>query len=641
MAPQIGQRARLNGKDVVWSGQNYGWQSPTSHNKLEDQGKFKLGTQAIDRAIASIVNTTFSKNLVKSQQQLRNATQFLQPVEDLVNRGVSADDKLPSSRVAQGAAISANAITNRLGIDPRLAMVGMVAAGASPLRRTSPGGGVRKTPAQVKQADAPYKSPTHSFSDARLTPNVATDDWVAVGRETRSGRVVDTGAFAKLSPEDKIKARAGQLPGSPPEFHGRVYVEPKTGSAVSPKKPILATEFTPDAKARPQHNPDGTIKLDKDGVPIGGVTAYGEPKFRPATNRTPTNPVPSPGNPRPQRVDVKQQGEGVKRLERGYDIKPSDLAKPRSDGNSYGPFERVSDLPDGWQKSGNFITNNDQARRRGRDQRRQSHLDNLASQKPNQTASIREEVAWADGDNDKLSAIARRLGIKPGAYASTTQRAIERRLGKDENTYGGKPTLSQNEKAQAQSLWDWQNLRGEDLPEAKRLSELATQRNIRGGKPIGERGQQQLATPKPARDNTTGVIKDPQFPKLGQSGNTGNPTAGIPPAIQRRLDALQESRTPGGRLPSRGIRKPTEERPQWEKGTERAHNLTEQRDAEALADRTNPYQPKLSDAEREAARQARANRPLRPRNLRIPAKEPSKSQLEKLADRILKTLKGH
>jgi hypothetical protein len=54
MSRSIGSRARLNGKEVVWSGQNYGWQSPATHNKLKNEGKFKTGAQQLDRIAQSV-----------------------------------------------------------------------------------------------------------------------------------------------------------------------------------------------------------------------------------------------------------------------------------------------------------------------------------------------------------------------------------------------------------------------------------------------------------------------------------------------------------------------------------------------------------------------------------------------------------
>lgn len=42
---------KLNNK--YWSGENYGWQSKATHEKLKEEGKFRLGTQAIDRVVSS------------------------------------------------------------------------------------------------------------------------------------------------------------------------------------------------------------------------------------------------------------------------------------------------------------------------------------------------------------------------------------------------------------------------------------------------------------------------------------------------------------------------------------------------------------------------------------------------------------
>jgi len=42
---------KLNGK--YWSGDNYGWQSEDTHKKLKQEGKFRAGTQSIDRAVSS------------------------------------------------------------------------------------------------------------------------------------------------------------------------------------------------------------------------------------------------------------------------------------------------------------------------------------------------------------------------------------------------------------------------------------------------------------------------------------------------------------------------------------------------------------------------------------------------------------
>ena len=49
--PAIGTK-RADGK--IYSGQNYGFQSPATYDKLKEQGKFRAGTQAIDRASQAV-----------------------------------------------------------------------------------------------------------------------------------------------------------------------------------------------------------------------------------------------------------------------------------------------------------------------------------------------------------------------------------------------------------------------------------------------------------------------------------------------------------------------------------------------------------------------------------------------------------
>ena len=118
MAPQIGTQAKLNNKPVVWSGPEYGWQSPASHTKLQNQGHFAVGRRELD-AIGRFAAPALGK-ISQFQQQFREATPFLDPVENFVNNLVKADDRLPSSRVAQGGAIAAQRAGQAANLDPRL-----------------------------------------------------------------------------------------------------------------------------------------------------------------------------------------------------------------------------------------------------------------------------------------------------------------------------------------------------------------------------------------------------------------------------------------------------------------------------------------------------------------------------------------
>ena len=51
--PKVGS-SRSDGK--VYAGQNYGYQSPSTFKKLATEGKFRVGTQALDRLTSSAGN---------------------------------------------------------------------------------------------------------------------------------------------------------------------------------------------------------------------------------------------------------------------------------------------------------------------------------------------------------------------------------------------------------------------------------------------------------------------------------------------------------------------------------------------------------------------------------------------------------
>ena len=134
MSRAYGVTATLGGKKVRWAGDEYGWQSPASYTKLEAKGQFKLGRKELDaltRYLGPIAQTVGN-----FQQQVRKATPWLDPVEKTVNRAMVADDKLPSSRIAQGGAVLAQKAGNAANLDPRLSMalpflVGAVSTGGA------------------------------------------------------------------------------------------------------------------------------------------------------------------------------------------------------------------------------------------------------------------------------------------------------------------------------------------------------------------------------------------------------------------------------------------------------------------------------------------------------------------------------
>jgi hypothetical protein len=118
MARPIGSEAVLNGKRVRWSGDQYQWQSPGSYEKLKQSGHFRIGRKELDALTRYLGPLT--QHVTAFQQQVRKATPWLDPVEKVVNKAVSADDRLPSSRVAQGGAVAAQRAGQAANLDPRL-----------------------------------------------------------------------------------------------------------------------------------------------------------------------------------------------------------------------------------------------------------------------------------------------------------------------------------------------------------------------------------------------------------------------------------------------------------------------------------------------------------------------------------------
>lgn len=120
MSRAYGVTATLGGKKVRWAGDEYGWQSPASYAKLEAKGQFKLGRKELD-ALTQYLGP-LAQTVGNFQQQVRKATPWLDPVERTVNRAMAQDDKLPSSRVAQGGAVLAQKAGNAANLDPRIGM---------------------------------------------------------------------------------------------------------------------------------------------------------------------------------------------------------------------------------------------------------------------------------------------------------------------------------------------------------------------------------------------------------------------------------------------------------------------------------------------------------------------------------------
>lgn len=124
--PSIGQQAVLNGRKVIWSGDDYSWQSPESFNQLKQQGQLALGSSLVRRG----------GQLLSHAEQLRHrlfgtdqrVVQAVQQAEIFISTNTVA-------RVAdQGASFAGQAIAQRLGISLLLGalILGSVVPGGGP-----------------------------------------------------------------------------------------------------------------------------------------------------------------------------------------------------------------------------------------------------------------------------------------------------------------------------------------------------------------------------------------------------------------------------------------------------------------------------------------------------------------------------
>ena len=84
----IGSKATLNGKDVFWSGQNYGWQSQESFNKLKEGPEFRAGHIALSR-LGTDINQAIGMGVDKLPEPVKAVG------IEAIRQGVQAYQSLP------------------------------------------------------------------------------------------------------------------------------------------------------------------------------------------------------------------------------------------------------------------------------------------------------------------------------------------------------------------------------------------------------------------------------------------------------------------------------------------------------------------------------------------------------------------
>ena len=175
---RIGQTATLNGRQVVWSG-NHGWQSPASHNKLKNEGAFRLGAQELNRLGNTFNNSQVGRTLNSGLNAARRATDKIPGIQqvDRLGRGVERiADKTPQGIAARGSGIVNQQVSQRTNVDPRITAAATAAAGAAvrgATARPSTGSTARPTTQPAPRASAP--APNRSVgAAARPAPTAPT-----------------------------------------------------------------------------------------------------------------------------------------------------------------------------------------------------------------------------------------------------------------------------------------------------------------------------------------------------------------------------------------------------------------------------------------------------------------------------------
>ena len=221
--PKVGQSATLNGKKVVWSGQNYGWQSPASHTKLKDQGKFKTGAQALDR-----LGNAIPKPVRGAANEIKNrlANGYIQPA----NKGPNATDRLLQK------------VSDKANIDRRIvdgaATVAQAAISAKALK-----GGAAKAQPQPRSVGAAAKA------DVRGTGVSASQARRALPTTSKPSNAI-TGAAGR-----KVKGSLTR----------QRNLGPQTKAALRNQKVAAANKATVTTKGIPAR-PGGIVH--KEGKPV-------------------------------------------------------------------------------------------------------------------------------------------------------------------------------------------------------------------------------------------------------------------------------------------------------------------------------------------------------------------------------------
>ena len=469
---KIGDR-RQDGK--IYAGPDYGYQSPATYLKLKSEGAFKLGASAVRR----------------TAQAVRGAMKFVpQPIKDFYSKAGERENQRYLDRgFTQKQIDKANAEKARLSVGsgqadekairflsdnsniaPEIIGAAVTAGTMAIDARVGANTAKRTLTNAVRKMDAPvaYASGGSMKIDTSIIPGM---------------KLTRDSAGRALPGKERIFKRDGKyyqwFPTKQPGKRQGAFVDVDGVVRTDKINTTGAGWQLEEIKITPDELEEGSFVIET----VDSIANLSPPKSkrkpepldvnRGSTRQTPKSQAQfdAPrGNRRGRRVEAKDTTPPETFLD-VEDVHTSDMSKNYSTGNEYDRTDNIPEQVPAVERSA--------ARRQALATKEQKAIAAKIEKrlKSNNTKAIKEAVFMADGDYDKLAAIAIELGVDPARYTSPSQleRALNKRISSIEQTYAGKPTLTVEERAQVKDQFDRENLTGATRAEQKRLSELATQ----------------------------------------------------------------------------------------------------------------------------------------------------------------------
>jgi hypothetical protein len=244
--PGVGQQATQNGKPVVYSGENYGYQSPASHQKLKEEGKFRAGTQALDRISSSAGRAV--------RQHAPAVAQHFDNIKADQQRSAAAQDR--AIRNTAG-----NRVANALQQDATDNLLNKASKATNVDRRIV---GATAATAQAAIGKAAYKGAASSNLTPRSVGAAARADVAG----TTGRRIYRPAVKGAVTPSGKpVSGRT-----APYKITNGEVLPPRPGQTRASSSPGIARRIT---KEQAQANAAKAAKASPSSTPNRGLTSGG------------------------------------------------------------------------------------------------------------------------------------------------------------------------------------------------------------------------------------------------------------------------------------------------------------------------------------------------------------------------------